>query len=174
MLIVSHWHEARNILQKINQKLTEKITWNCEITYTWYVFFAMQDTTILNAVHSVFVLARFSSDSDPGEGAEQSISTRPGHQPQHPVRNSQGPTEWPLDPSGQWESLQHGLQSTSSAGLSHATALSGFSLLFLSLFSFLSATLQSVRRSMSWLVFSYVILKLFHSCVADGLCFCWS
>lgn len=39
MLIVSHWHEARNILQKINQKLTEKITWNCEITYTWYVFF---------------------------------------------------------------------------------------------------------------------------------------
>lgn len=77
----------------------------------------MQDTTI-------FILARFSSDSDPSEGAQHFVSARPGHQPQHPLWNSQGPTEWPLDPSGQWESLQHGLQPATSAGLSHSAALS--------------------------------------------------
>lgn len=85
--------------------------------------FLMQDATILT-------LARFSSDSDPSEGAEHFVSARPGHQPQHPLWNSQGPTERPLGPSRQWASLQHGLQSTTSAGLTtrHCLKLSLFSL----------------------------------------------
>lgn len=62
-------------------------------------------------------LSRFSPDSVAGPCPEQFVSAGPGHQPQHPLRDSEGETEWPLDPSSQWPSLQHGLQPATSAGL---------------------------------------------------------
>lgn len=66
---------------------------------------------------SLAPLSRFSPDSVAGPSPEQSVSDGPGHQPQHPLRDSEGETERPLDPSSQRSSLQHGLQPATSEGL---------------------------------------------------------
>lgn len=124
----------------------------------------MQDTTILT-------LSRFSPDSDPSEGAEQFVSAGPGHQPQRPLRNSQGPTEWPLGPSRQRQSLQHGLQSATSAGCQPLGSIVSVLLSLLSLFWLFSATIGCGRRSKLWLVFSSV-LDLCH-CHRSGWTLLW-
>lgn len=62
-------------------------------------------------------LFRFPPHSVAGQRHERSVPDGHGHQPQHPLRDSEGAIERPLGPSSQWAGLQHGLQPTTSAGL---------------------------------------------------------
>lgn len=67
--------------------------------------------------YPLLLLSRIPSNADTGSGAEQSVPAGLGHQPQHPLRDAEGPTERPLDPPRQRESLQHELQPSTSAGV---------------------------------------------------------